>query len=80
MPRKTEIYENNRPSDCLRAVNRVAEVEALILRQRGKIAGLKRLGFSEKADAQLKSLAKLEALLRLCVQYRDTVIAKKYVH
>ena len=80
MPRKTEIHEHSPAADYLRAANRVAEMEALIERQRGKIAGLKRLGFDEMAEAQLKALARMEALLRLCVQQRDTISVKKYVH
>ncbi len=42
------------------AANRVAEVEALLARQRGKVAGLRRLGFSQEANAAQPLLAKIE--------------------
>jgi hypothetical protein len=56
------------------AANRVAEVEALLARQRGKVAGLQRLGFRQEADAAQPLLTKIEALLRLCVEDRDRII------
>jgi hypothetical protein len=58
------------------AANRVAEVEALLARQKGKIAGLQRLGFHREANAAQPSLAKIETLLRLCIEDRDRIIGK----
>jgi len=58
------------------AANRVAEVEALLARQKGRIAGLQRLGFYQEADAAQPLLAKIEALLRLCIEDRERIIRK----
>ena len=77
MVRKTAIDE---PSANLRAASRVAEVEALIERQKAKIAGLRRLGLYKEAKVQLKALAKMEALLRICIEHRERVPAKVYLH
>jgi hypothetical protein len=56
------------------AANRVAEVEALLARQKGKIAGLRRLGLYQEANAARPLLARLEILLCLCIEDRDRLI------
>ena len=58
------------------AANRVAEVEALLARQRGKVAGLRRLGFSQEANAAQPLLAKIQTLLHLCIEDRDRIIRR----
>ncbi len=54
-----------------KAAMRVAEVEALLARHKGKIAGLRRLGFRNEAAAEMPFLVKIEELLRLCIEDRD---------
>lgn len=53
------------------AANRVAEVEALLARQKGKVASLERLGFGDEADAERSLLVKIECLLQLCIEDRE---------
>ena len=57
----------------VKAAIRVAEVEALLARHKGKIAGLRRLGFRDEAAAEKPILVKIEELLRLCIENRDQV-------
>jgi len=54
-----------------RASNRVAEVEVLLARQKGKIVSLRQLGFSTEADTARSALVKMEYLLQLCIEDRD---------
>ena len=49
------------------------EVEALLLRQKGKVAGLVRLGFYDEADSEGQYLEKIEELPRLCIEHRDRI-------
>jgi hypothetical protein len=55
------------------AANRVAEVEALLARQKGKVDALERLGFGDEADAERSLLVKIEDLLQLCIEDRERV-------
>ena len=61
------------PVRYAQAAYRVAEVEALLARQKGKVAALERLGFGDEADAERLLLVKIEDLLQLCIEDRERV-------
>jgi hypothetical protein len=77
--KESQTSDDSSSRHYARASNRVAEVEAMLARQKGKVAGLRRLGLPDEANAARCTVVKIKCLLQLCIDERDRT-SHKTVH